>query len=114
VGSHAAVAAQYLGKEYVDRFLDEEPTTDRERAFRHLVSASHVSADVTRRTLVEMAAQTLTVDEVYHATTVIALFHFYNKFVDLNGVDELTAEGYTASGVRLSTMGYGPPPAPAK
>jgi len=40
---------------------------------------------------------------------VIALFNFYNKFVDLNGVAELTAEGYQASGVRLSTHGYAPP-----
>jgi len=45
---------------------------------------------------------------------VIALFNVYNKFVDLNGVDELTAEGYAASGVRLSTMGYGPPPTAPK
>jgi hypothetical protein len=99
-----------LGKEYVDRFLDEEPRTDRERAFRHLVNASHVSVEETRRTMVEAAAQTLTAAEVYHATAVIALFNFYNKFVDLNGVDELTPEGYAASGVRLSANGYGPPP----
>jgi hypothetical protein len=105
---------QYLGREYVDRFLNEEPQTERERAFRHLVSASHVSAEVTRRALVETAAQALTVEEVYHANAVISLFNFYNKFVDLNGVNELTAEGYAASGVRLSTMGYGPPPVAAK
>jgi hypothetical protein len=41
---------------------------------------------------------------------VISLFNFYNTFVDLNGVDELTPEGYEASGVRLSTQGYCPPP----
>ncbi|MGH2899213.1 MAG: hypothetical protein ACRDMZ_11110 [Solirubrobacteraceae bacterium] len=103
-----------MGQEYVDRFLNEEPRTDRERAFRHLVSASHVSADVTRRTLVEAAAEVLTVDEVYHANAVIALFNFYNKFVDLNGVAELAPEGYRASGVRLSTAGYAPPAAPAE
>lgn len=39
----------------------------------------------------------------------IALFNFYNKFVDVNGVDDLTPAGYEASGVRLSTMGYAPP-----
>jgi hypothetical protein len=69
-----------------------------------------VAADVTRRTLVSAAAAVLTVEEIYHANTVIALFNFYNKFVDLHGVAELTPEGYTASGVRLSTVGYAPPP----
>ena len=114
MGSHAAVAAQYLGQEYVDAFLNEAPNTERERAFRLLVSASHVPSDVTRRHLVEQAATILTVDEVYHATAVISLFNFYNKFVDLNGVDELTAEGYQGSGVRLSTVGYAPPAKPAE
>jgi len=39
---------------------------------------------------------------------VIALFNFYNAFVDLHGVDELSDEGYAASGMRLSTVGYIP------
>ena len=63
-----------------------------------------------RGALIDAAATALTPDEVYGAISVIALFNFYNKFVDLGGVDELTAEGYDASGVRLSTMGYAPPP----
>jgi hypothetical protein len=32
------------------------------------------------------------------------------RSVDLNGVNELSAELYDASGVRLSTVGYRPPP----
>ena len=65
-----------------------------------------MAAEVTRRALIEAAAEVLSADEVYHANSVVALFNFYNKFVDLNGVDELTAEGYAATGVRLSTVGY--------
>jgi hypothetical protein len=59
--------------------------------------------------MVVAQAGVLSPDEIYHANSVIALFNFYNAFVDLNGVDELTPEGYEASGVRLSTHGYGPP-----
>lgn len=59
--------------------------------------------------MVEGAARVLRVDEIYHANAVISLFNFYNKFVDLNGVAELTADGYGASGVRLSQHGYAPP-----
>jgi len=39
---------------------------------------------------------------------VVSLFQFYNSFVDLNGVAELSTEGYEATGVRLSTIGYAP------
>ena len=58
------------------------------------------------------AAQELATDEVYLASMVISLFNFYNTFVDLNCVDEMSAEMYDASGVRLSTVGYAPPAQP--
>jgi hypothetical protein len=50
-------------------------------------------------------------DGAYLASMVIALFKFYNAFVDLNGVAELTEAGYEASGQRLCMHGYAPPPA---
>ena len=85
---------------------DAKDLTNREQAFHLLVDASHnVQAD-TRRLLVQRAAQTLAVDEVYLANTVIALFNFYNKWADLNGVELLTPEGYAMSGKRLAQHGY--------
>ncbi len=65
--------------------------------------------DVTRREQIALAATSvLTPEEVYLATMVIALFQFYNAFVDMNGVEPLSPEGYEASGVRLATVGYAP------
>jgi hypothetical protein len=58
-------------------------------------------------------ATILSPDEIYLGSLVIALFNFYNTFVDVNGVARLTAEGYAASGQRLATLGYPMPPAPA-
>jgi hypothetical protein len=84
--------------------------SDRERAFRTLIRANTAN-EAERKAMIEAAARVLTVDEVYHANTVIALFNFYNTLVDLNGVDGLTPEGYRASGVRLSTQGYAAPAA---
>jgi len=43
---------------------------------------------------------------IYHAITVIALFNFYNAWVDCSGVEPLTPEGYAASGKRLKARGY--------
>jgi hypothetical protein len=59
-----------------------------------------------REACVARAAELLTVEEINHANTVIALFCFYNAFVDLHGVDDQTPEAYEASGRRLSTVGY--------
>ena len=77
-----------------------------------LIDASHERDASRRGAIVTRAAQELTTDEVYLASMVISLFNFYNAFVDLNGVDEMSAEMYDASGVRLSTVGYAPPPQP--
>jgi hypothetical protein len=94
--------------------MERRELSPREAAFVALVDASHERDEPRRRAAVVAQTARLTADEIYHANSVIALFNFYNTFVDLNGVDELTAEGYEASGVRLSTHGYGPPAAPAK
>ncbi|MFI5230829.1 MAG: hypothetical protein ACHQWU_17310 [Gemmatimonadales bacterium] len=94
--------------------MERRTLAPREAAFVALVDASHERDEGRRGAIVLAQASTLTADEIYHANSVIALFNFYNTFVDLNGVAELTPEGYAASGVRLSTHGYGPPAGPAK
>ena len=90
--------------------LARRDLTARETAFWILVDASNDRTEEGRRAASRRACATLSPDEMYLASMVIALFNFYNTFVDLNGVDELTAQGYEASGVRLSTQGYCPPP----
>ena len=98
-----------MGGEHVEYFLAGENLTPRESAFHSLVRASRSTDESVRRSIVLAASVHLRTDEVYHATSVISLFNFYNKFVDLNGVSELTAEGYEALGARLSAQGYHPP-----
>jgi hypothetical protein len=90
--------------------LSRRSLTDREEAFWQLVDASHLHDENDRRTLVDAAARTLGPDGFYNALSVVALFNFYNKFVDVGGVAELTQAGYDASGVRLAEHGYAPPP----
>lgn len=90
--------------------LARRDLTARETAFWILVDASNDRTEAGRRAASERACATLSPDEMYLASMVIALFNFYNTLVDLNGVDELTPQGYEASGVRLSTQGYCPPP----
>ena len=87
----------------MDRVLAGRDLTIREQAFVHLVNALHAED---REPLVKRAAEVLSVEEVQHANTVIALFNFYNAFVDLHGVDDQTPEAYLASGKRLANHGY--------
>ena len=78
----------------------------RERAFQLLVDGMHVHDEARRGDLVRRAMGALDAREIYEANMVISLFNFYNKWIDLNGVATLTAEGYAASGKRLAQNGY--------
>jgi AhpD family alkylhydroperoxidase len=106
--SHVAAATRLLGVDVVDRVLHRQSLTDREHAFWCLVDASHRRSTGDRRTLVDAAVQPLGADGFYHALSVIALFNFFNTFVDVAGVAELTPEGYDASGARVAEHGYTP------
>ena len=88
--------------------LEERDLSDRERAFWTVVRSSNEDDESKRKSAALEATTVLSPDEFYLATLVISLFQFYNSFVDLNGVDELSGAGYEASGIRLSTVGYAP------
>ncbi|MBI4752553.1 MAG: peroxidase [Acidobacteria bacterium] len=45
-------------------------------------------------------------EAIYDAITVCALFQFYNTWIDATGVEDMPAEAYAQSGVRLATQGY--------
>jgi hypothetical protein len=92
--------------------LERRDLSPREAALWELVDATHERDETRRRERVLRAAGVLTPDEIYLASTVMALFNFYNTWVDVNGVDQLTADGYDATGVRLSSQGYAPPARP--
>lgn len=89
--------------------LAERNLDAREQAFWRVVRSSNEDDESKRHAVAVEVTKVLSADEFYLATLVISLFQFYNSFVDLNGVAELSAAGYEASGVRLSTMGYAPP-----
>jgi alkylhydroperoxidase family enzyme len=48
-------------------------------------------------------------EAIYDAVTVCALFNFYNRWCDANGVREMPAEAFEMSGQRLAAQGYVPP-----
>lgn len=122
MGSHAAVAAEFLGREKVDAALygaaeGEEASGDLDLREQVMIDLAAVAGHPGSRSRVAAAPEIEAAivrckaagwgeGAVYHAITVIALFNFYNAWVDCSGVEPLTAEGYAASGVRLKTRGY--------
>ena len=48
-------------------------------------------------------------EAIYDAISVCGLFNFYNRWCGANGVQDMPALGYQASGHRLATEGYAPP-----
>ena len=51
-------------------------------------------------------------EALYDAISVVALFQFYNAWIDATGVDDMPAMGYEMSGKRIANNGYvmGKPP----
>ncbi len=53
-------------------------------------------------------------EALYDAISVVALFQFYNAWIDASGVSDMSSIGYEMSGKRIATNGYvmGKPPTP--
>lgn len=108
--SHAATAMEFLGEERVAAALTGD-TTDRERALSYVLHASRLGVEsparlLTRESLIAMAQKYLTTEEIFQASLVISLFNFFNTFVTVSGVADLSPEEYKASGKMLHDHGY--------
>jgi len=87
------------------------PVDPKLRALLEFVERVNECSEQIRQADVDRAKAAGWSDEaLYDAITVCALFRFYNTWVDAAGVHAMTAADYEASGKRLATFGYGPPP----
>jgi hypothetical protein len=117
VGAHAAGAAEFLGREKVAAFLGENDPAALSAKERAILALTDVAAGAGKSRVAAAPEICAAIDvcksagwserAVYDAITVIALFNFYNAWVDCAGVEELDASGYAATGERLKKRGYG-------
>ncbi len=77
--------------------------------FTFLEKVNHASADIRQEDVDAVKAAGWTDEAIYDAINVCALFNFYNRWVDANGVGHYTAEHYAISGERLAQGGYAEP-----
>jgi uncharacterized peroxidase-related enzyme len=91
------------------------PIDDREKAlFAFIEKMNRESHRLTAEDVAAVRAAGWSDEALYDAITVCALFNFYNKWIDATGVADMPAEAYAASGQRLATRGYVPPPEPQR
>jgi hypothetical protein len=77
--------------------------------FTFLEKVNHASAEIRQEDVDAVKAAGWTDEAVYDAINVCALFNFYNRIVDANGVGHYTADFYAMSGERLAQGGYAEP-----
>jgi alkylhydroperoxidase family enzyme len=87
------------------------PIGEREKAlFAFIEKMNRQSSRLRKEDIEQVKAAGWSEEAIYDAVTVCALFNFYNKWIDATGVSDMTSAAYAASGERLATAGYVPPP----
>ena len=96
----------------VDAVLEDfrtAPIGDREKAlFAFLEKVNRDSSRLRKEDVDEATEAGWSEEALYDAITVCALFRFYNLWIDVTGVSDMTAASYAASGDRLASFGYIP------
>lgn len=112
MGSHAAVAAELLGREHVAAVLADfrgPGISHRDKALFGLVEKAGTASWRVTRDDVEAVRDAGWSDEAIHdALTVVAVFKYYNTWIDATGVHDLPATAYDMMAKRMATVGYAP------
>lgn len=87
--------------------IDQAPISEAEKVLLRFIEKVNRQSNQLQRKDVERVRQAGWSDEaIFDAITVCALFNFYNRWCDANGVQDMPAEGYAASALRLAHSGY--------
>lgn len=91
------------------------PVSAKDRALYTLVKKVVENSVETSQDDIDAARAAGWSDEaLYDAFTVVALFQFYNAWIDTTGVGDMPPFAYKMSGQRLATQGYSMESAPAE
>ena len=81
--------------------------TGAERALLEFVEKLNASAhELTQADVDRVLAAGWEQEAVHDAVAVCALFNFYNRWVDGNGIPDQARESYQAGGKRIASRGY--------
>jgi alkylhydroperoxidase family enzyme len=87
--------------------VDTAPVSPKDRALYRLVKKVVENSVETSQGDIDTARAAGWSDEaLYDALSVVALFRFYNSWIDTTGVGDMPPFAYEMSGQRLATQGY--------
>jgi alkylhydroperoxidase family enzyme len=87
--------------------LDTAPVTEKDRALYAFVKKMvQDSLSIGEDDVATAHAAGWTDEALYDAISVVALFQFYNAWIDASGVRDMPVAAYEMSGKRLATQGY--------
>ena len=87
--------------------LETSLLSEKEKAlFRFVDKVNRESMRITADTMQPLYAAGWDDEAIYFATTVCALFNFYNRWVDAAGVHALSDEAHRLGGKRMAVQGY--------
>ncbi|WP_224249783.1 carboxymuconolactone decarboxylase family protein [Hyalangium gracile] len=88
------------------------PISEAEKAlFTYIEKVNLAPARIRQEDVDALKAVGWSDEAIYDAVNVCALFNFYNRWIDANGVGHHSAEIYARNGVRLAQSGYVDAPA---
>ena len=83
------------------------PWSDKDKALFDYVEAANNARGLIDRRVVERARALGWSDgALYDAATAVALFNFYNRWIDAGGVHAMSDEAHRAGGKRMASQGY--------
>jgi alkylhydroperoxidase family enzyme len=81
--------------------------SDKDKAlFAFIEQVNRTSNQIKQQDVDEVKRAGWTDEAIYDAITVCSLFNFYNRWCDAAGVQDMPAQAYEFSGVRLKEHGY--------
>jgi len=87
--------------------LESAPISEKDRVlYRFVKKMVHDSLSIGEADVATARDAGWTDEALYDAITVVALFQFYDAWIDATGVRDMPALGYEMTGQRLSQHGY--------
>jgi hypothetical protein len=87
--------------------LDSSPLSDAEKALMHFVEkVNRLSYTIGPPDIAQLHEFGYTDEQIWYATTVCALFNFYNRWIDASGVHAMSDEAHAMGAKRSAIHGY--------
>lgn len=87
--------------------FESAPIPENEKAlWRFLDKVNHDSPRMSPADIAPLHAAGWTDEQLYYAITVVALFNFYNRWIDATGVHALSDDEHRESAKRSAAGGY--------